>query len=266
MIDSPGPQGPRARRPGRARGGRQDVIVPSTSLSLVEARLPVIVVLSALAVPKVATPPPMPDAELAGRAGLARRGRAAQAAGAGRGAPAGARRPPEALAAMLVVMTSVALACLEPFFAPSRGLMVRVPVVALKMPPPEPIPPAPPLAEPPPPKSVESPALPGPPLPPASPKFRPSTPSPPAPPVPWPPRAPAPLAPPTATLDEIAKLVMADRSETTFAAVVSRSVLTWNVVGVTRSSSPSSPGRTPRRFAIPFRIEYFSMVFLSRRW
>ena len=34
--------------------------MPSTSLSLVEAWLPVIVVLSTLAVPKVAMPPPTP--------------------------------------------------------------------------------------------------------------------------------------------------------------------------------------------------------------
>ena len=34
---------------------------------------------------------------------------------------------------------------MEPFFAPSLGLMVRVPVVVLKMPPPSPEPPAPPL-------------------------------------------------------------------------------------------------------------------------
>jgi hypothetical protein len=36
---------------------------------------------------------------------------------------------------------------------------------------------------------------------------------------------------------------MADRSETMFAAVLSNSVFTWNVAGVTRASSPSSPGR-----------------------
>ena len=46
--------------PGGATDGRQGVIVPSTSGSLVEAWLPVMVVLSMLAVPKLAMPPPTP--------------------------------------------------------------------------------------------------------------------------------------------------------------------------------------------------------------
>ena len=37
--------------------------------------------------------------------------------------PPAAACPPEALRAWLAVMTSVAWACLEPFFAPSLGLM-----------------------------------------------------------------------------------------------------------------------------------------------
>ena len=53
--------------------------------------------------------------------------------------------PADRALAWLAVMTSVALACLDPFFAPSLGLMVRVPVVASKMPPPWPMPPSPPL-------------------------------------------------------------------------------------------------------------------------
>ena len=68
--------------------------------------------------------------------------------------------------------------------------------------------------------------------------------------------------------------MMADRSEMwplaslpvlRFTATVSSSVLTWNVVGVTRSSSPSSPGRSPRRLAFPFRIGSLSMVHPSVR-
>jgi hypothetical protein len=146
------------------------VIVPSTSLSLVEAWLPVIVVLSALAVPKLATPPPMPTPNRPVAPGWP--GVAVPLPAAVTPPPAPAC-PPEALAAMLPAMKSVALACLEPFFAPSWGLVVRVPVVALKMPPPEPIPPSPPtppLAMPP-----SAPPVPLPPLPPG----------PPAPPVAW---------------------------------------------------------------------------------
>ena len=54
------PPGPRSWGPRGATRGRQGVIVPSTSLSLVEAWLPVIVVLSMWAVPKLAMPPPTP--------------------------------------------------------------------------------------------------------------------------------------------------------------------------------------------------------------
>src|SRR5262249_15776509 len=66
--------------------------------------------------------------------------------------------------------------------------------------------------------------------------------------------------------------MMADRSETwplaswpvfRFTATVSRNVLTRKVAGVTRPSSASSPGRSPRRLAFPLRDENLSMVHLS---
>ena len=67
------------------------------------------------------------DAEQVGRAGLAGGGDPViplNPRQAGRGRPWRARAacPPVAASGLLVVMTSVALACLEPFFAPSRGL------------------------------------------------------------------------------------------------------------------------------------------------
>ena len=55
------------------------------------------------------------------------------------------RRRPGPRLALLPVMVSVALPCLECFLTPSLGLIMRVPVVALKMPPPWPIPPLPAL-------------------------------------------------------------------------------------------------------------------------
>ena len=92
--------------------------MPSKSLSLVEAWLPVIVVLSALAVPKVATPMPTPNRPVAPDwSGVAVPMGPPVPAVAPPPTPA---CPPEALAAMLVVMMSVALACLVPFFAPSQ--------------------------------------------------------------------------------------------------------------------------------------------------
>ncbi len=109
------------------------------------------------------------DAERVDRAVLAWRG---SAVANGRGAPPAPACPPVALAATLAVIKSVALACLEPFFAPIRGLMVRLPVEALKIPPPKPVapsppaPPVPPLALPPLPESAESLASPEPPGPP----------------------------------------------------------------------------------------------------
>ena len=64
-------------------------------------------------------------------------------------------------------MVSVALDCLDPLCVPSLGLMVRVPVVVLKMPPPRPEPPAPPLPPlPPKPLPPKPPTPPLPPLPP----------------------------------------------------------------------------------------------------
>ena len=75
------------------------------------------------------------------------------------------------------MMTFVALDCLEPFFAPNLGPMVRVPPAKLLMPPPRPAPPPPPASP--------VPALPLPPLLPEAPlPPRPPNPSPPSPPSP----------------------------------------------------------------------------------
>ncbi len=148
-----------ASAPRRAVIGHHDPMWPSTLLSLVEAWLPVMVVLSKSAVPKVPTPPPTPALNRSVAPGwpamaapLMPKGEFPPPAVAPPPAPA---CPPDAARALFVVMTSVAWACLDPFFAPSSGLSVRVPLVALKIPPPTPLapsplaPPAPPVAPPP---------------------------------------------------------------------------------------------------------------------
>ena len=53
--------------------------------------------------------------------------------------------PAEPRLAWLPMMVSVALACLDPFFAASLGLMVSVPFFELKIPPPRPKSPEPPV-------------------------------------------------------------------------------------------------------------------------
>ena len=165
----------------------QGLNVPSTSLSFVDAVLPVMLVLSIVAVPMIAIPPPIPTP--AGPAAPVDPG-VCEAVG-----PLGVPEPPcpavalppsppapgEVTVAVFAVIVSV------PFFLfPCLGLSVRVPVSATKIPPPWAIPPSPPVPPlPPRPKPPPPPALPAPLEPPMPP-----SPSPPPPPLlPWPPTA-----------------------------------------------------------------------------
>ena len=112
---------------------RQLVNVPDTSLSLVEAVLPVMVVLSITTVPPVrrSSPPPIPTPATPAAPGLP--GNAAPALPLGlppapaTTPPGSPPAPPSPRLAWLPVMESVALDCLDPLCVPSLGLMVRVP-------------------------------------------------------------------------------------------------------------------------------------------
>ncbi len=116
---------PAAPKPGRAGAADRayDENVPSTSGSAVVAVLPLIVVLSMTAVPMMAMPPPMPTLKVSTEPLLP--GVALPEMPPGVPAapsvalPARPALPAEPALAWLVVMTSVALACFDPFFAPA---------------------------------------------------------------------------------------------------------------------------------------------------
>ena len=123
VLRPPGPQTKRAgRRNGRSSGRELAVHVVVIGRGIVALDRRVVDVGGAEGGDAAADA----DAEQVGRAGLARRGRAVAAEGEVPIRPwrRRRRRParPSRLRAWLVVMRSVALACLEPFFAPSSGL------------------------------------------------------------------------------------------------------------------------------------------------
>ena len=182
------------RSPSRINATVSSKNVPYTSLSDVEAWLPLMVTLSRVAEPPVMKPAPPPSPwlrellavpaapESAMPADPWKKPEPAAPAVAPPPVPAGAAGP---LSAWLPEMRSVALACLDFFWAPSRGLMESVAFAKLARPPPMPMAPSPEL----------------PPVPPAAPPPSPPleiTPlaGPPAPPIPLPPSPPEPPPPP----------------------------------------------------------------------
>ena len=134
--------------PGAHVAVAHDLMVPSTLLSLVSARLPVMLVLSIVVLPNVAIPPPTPTVSVsvvpfwpARTVPLAPEGEPPSPMPTLLACPG---EPAPDAKAWFVVISSVALACFEPFFAPSSGLIVNVPESSTRMPPPKPMPLSPP--------------------------------------------------------------------------------------------------------------------------